>query len=318
MKTLIIGPNSQVGFSVLFYLTHYYGIDAVGYHRNNKYSTFFDSMDLKYQNYLSCDKKKLSFFKNFDLIIDFIYPSCDFEDVENVYRKHIREIIPFIPKSARYISISSIMASPFDITKSNGIPKTVYGFLKFKCERIILKNKLNNINVIRLGEVHGFLQAIDMKYLESFRFNNIINVNDDVENANVLFISDLCDYIIQSDTINGILINNKISIFNLLEYYKSKYSYFGEVSTVHPKAPAFKEKIILILLKMAPKLMKKIRVYYRSKSYSKHIDFEIPYFHFYNLHSKSINFDFKGVEQIRSIEEAMIDKYNKLKEKCII
>lgn len=202
----IIGASSQVGSSLAFFFKRFTNYEVTCFVRSSYSEKFFDMLEIPYKQINLEDKIQLrKELKNFDVVLDFTYPTGQIYTIPDTIKSNINNIISSMAPGSTYIYMSSIMAlgmpSERKYVKNFYIARTSYGYIKRLAEKVTFKyGRKYNIAAynFRLGQVHGFLQSVNSSFREKLSQTQLAYIDGNShEVTNTIFISSVANAIIR-------------------------------------------------------------------------------------------------------------------------
>jgi len=242
IKIAIIGGNSQVAAEVSLYLFHNKDIELVCFTRSEYSSVLFKLTSIKHDTIDFDDAagvvRKLN---QFDVVVDFSYPSVQTGNILQHIQKNIYAIIRGMRPGSAFIYMSSIMAfgmpeNSYRI-KDYRFPRSTYSFIKRKTERFVkstcAKHEIKAFN-LRLGQVHGVLQGISQNITESLAGDEIFVNGSREDLTNTVFASSVGDAIVKCGM--GSIPENTYALVSTEQWSLGElYQYYMEKCDLHPE-----------------------------------------------------------------------------------
>ena len=344
-KIGIIGASSQVGSSVALYLKRFEGVDTTCFIRSGYGEIFFELFNIRYFNISTNSREAYeNELKQMDVVLDFTYPTGQLYDILSSAKENIGRTLKAMQAGKMYFYMSSIMAYGMPENhkwiNNYAIPRSSYAYIKREIEKYtVQEGKKQQIDIynFRLGQVHGFLQSVNVAFRKKLGENKVALIDGHpTDKVNVIFIYSLCEAILQC--INGVnkpglytlVFDPQWSLQDLYEYYKSYYKIATSFEFRPSDEKRKKKKSILALgiayakpyrsmletylLMKAPKLAVRIKGSYRQHEFSQQEHLETAKYIDYNLLGrpplKMISGLTTDIEKIKSIERDMEDYYN--------
>lgn len=239
MRIGIIGASSQVGSSLAFFFKKFTTEQITCFIRSSYSDIFFDILEIPYKQININNKKELKeILKDFDVIVDFTYPTGQIYSIPQTIKNNIANIISSMPTDSVYIYMSSIMAfgMPSDrkYVKDFFISRTAYGYIKRLAEKATKKfGKRYHVRTynFRLGQVHGFLQSVNSSFREKLTQEKVAYIDGNpYELTNTIFISSIASAIIKCTKnieVPGtytLVSNPQWTLEELYNYYRDYYN----------------------------------------------------------------------------------------------
>jgi nucleoside-diphosphate-sugar epimerase len=166
LSIAIIGANGQVGKEVCLLLNRRAGVRVVAICRNELSAIFLEACGLECRiGKISVAQEAEYLLNGADLVADFSLPRGSQSDIRHQLSTIIDNSIRYSPRNARFVYISSLMArgDPDDGFRWRFLAGTAYGASKRYAEkkaRRAARRADHELYVLRLGQVHGELQAV--------------------------------------------------------------------------------------------------------------------------------------------------------------
>jgi nucleoside-diphosphate-sugar epimerase len=170
----IIGASSQVGSSIAWHLRDSGQAQVTAFLRSPAASIFFDLLGIPSAHLDFDDPIDLArALQSFDVVVDCTFPSGQLSTIRHQLRRNTRAIVAAMRPGSAYVGMSSIMAfgmAPGATSVVNHVlPCSPYARLKRIAEREASaagRKAGVDVYLLRLGQVHGFLQAVTQSWLE--------------------------------------------------------------------------------------------------------------------------------------------------------
>lgn len=176
-RIAIIGANGQVGSEVCLLLSMMDGIEVVPVCRTEIGSAFLRRCGLNVRHGRASDAVAMrTILEGCDMVADFSLPTGSASEVRAAMREVIPSLTAAAPSRVPYVYLSSVTA--FGVPdfhqelKSYWFSRNMYGACKRFGERLVFRSTRANRRpgyVLRVGVVHGELQAVTRKTLETVR-----------------------------------------------------------------------------------------------------------------------------------------------------
>lgn len=171
MKIAVIGANGQVGREVSLFL-HVMGVEVIPISRTEIGGVFLERCGLtcRYGSVSNeSDVKRL--LNGCDLVADFAHPRDLPAKIRESVKSNIDNVVRHAPQGAPYVYISTIsaygMGRDDSKMKNYFFARTTYAADKRCLERFALSQQSEReIYVLRLGQVHGFLQKVSHEFMK--------------------------------------------------------------------------------------------------------------------------------------------------------
>ncbi len=175
-RIIVIGANGQVGTETCLYLREM-GYDVIPIVRSLVGSILLKKLGFKCRIIKIVDNESCkSAISDSDLIVDFSVQSGSLIEIENTLKKQIRLILENCAATVPYIYTSSIMAyGMYDESsefKNYLLSRTIYSKWKRIGEKTAIKlgkKYYKKVYVFRLGHVYGFLQSVQLNFLQELK-----------------------------------------------------------------------------------------------------------------------------------------------------
>ena len=176
-RIAIIGANGQVGSEVCLLLGLMDNIEVVPVCRTEIGSAFLRRCGLPVRHARAGDPVAMrEVLAGCDLVADFSLPTGSASEVRAAMRQVIPSLAAAAPAGAPYVYLSSITAFGLpdfhSELKNYWFSRNMYGACKRFGERLVFRSALQNGRpgyVLRVGVVHGELQAVTRKTLQTVR-----------------------------------------------------------------------------------------------------------------------------------------------------
>lgn len=173
----VIGANGQVGSEVCLYLSVWPDVRAVPICRNRFGSTLLRRAGLECRHgAVDSAESARSLLEGCDLIADFSLPGGLAGEFRSASRRTLENVILHGPPRRPFVYASSMMAFGMPAGghrfRRHLLAHTVYGANKRwaeRCARRLGERAGRPVYVLRIGQVHGELQAVSRAWLESLR-----------------------------------------------------------------------------------------------------------------------------------------------------
>lgn len=176
-RIAIIGANGQVGSEVCLLLSRMEDIEVVPVCRTEIGSAFLRRCGLTVRHARASDAVAMrAVLEGCDVVADFSLPTGSASEVRAAMREVIPSLAAAAPAGAPYVYLSSVTA--FGVPdfhselKTYWFSRNMYGACKRFGERLVLRSARSNQRpgyVLRVGVVHGELQAVTRKTLQTVR-----------------------------------------------------------------------------------------------------------------------------------------------------
>jgi hypothetical protein len=185
-----------------------------------------------------------------DVVIDCTYPSGQLYEIPVQIKEQISAVVAAMKPGSAFIYMSSIMAygtGPDEkYVRHHRIAKSSYAYIKRVAEKVtfrVCKRHKVNAYVFRLGQVHGFLQSVNVAYRQELRSPITVYVDGSAEdNTNTIFISSIAEAILECGNKSAkpglytLVSSPQWKLKQLYDYYL--HSYKGLASVIYkPSAP---------------------------------------------------------------------------------
>jgi len=178
MSTIaILGANAQVGTEVCLHLSRMDGVRVVPVCRAEPATALLSRCGLSCRvGSLDSPAEARELLAGCDTVVEFSLPAGTASEVRQATRRLVTRAIESAPAGARYVFMSSIMA--FGMAQASAaraprrISRTVYGETKRHAEALVARAGRaagREVFALRLGEVHGTLQAVSRAMLGRVR-----------------------------------------------------------------------------------------------------------------------------------------------------
>ena len=183
------------------------------------------------------DETELKFkLKEFDLIVDFSYPSGQLNYIYQTIQNNIKSILSNLQSKTIYLYMSSISAyGGLDDISYRILPRTSYAFLKRVAERSVKKYGKKyglEVYIFRLGQVHGFLQSVNASFRTKMVGKKTIAIENKIdEKTNTVFVSTVAEVIVKcaeralEPGLHTLVSNPQWTLNDLYQYYNEYYGY---------------------------------------------------------------------------------------------
>ena len=174
----IIGANGQVGTEVCLFLSQMDDVRVVPICRTDRAVSYLERYGLNpLKGSIDDSEATTHLLEGCDLVADFTLVQGKLSVQREVIHKIVRNAVQKAPTRARYVYISTMMAigissDPNQFLQASRIAKTLYGQAKRYGERTAFRfgRKIGReIYVLRLGQVHGELQAVSRNIIQEFQ-----------------------------------------------------------------------------------------------------------------------------------------------------
>lgn len=189
-KIGIIGANGQVGAEVALHLASFPEVSLTCFVRSDYSAVLLRRFGIDCR---TCDfdsaRELSSYLDGLDLVADFSYPAGPTPELIDRIRRHVSSVMSKMQPGARFAYMSSLMAfgMPTGATQIRHyrFARTTYAAIKRASERVVLKSAKQRGIVpycIRVGEVHGRLQAVSQHLRHRLTRNQVCigNRSDDL------------------------------------------------------------------------------------------------------------------------------------------
>ncbi len=175
-RIAILGANGQVGCEVALFLRQRPDVTVVPICRNRQGSAFLRRLGFACRHGSASDPDAASLFEGCDAVADFTLPTGSAIEVRRAMDAIIPPAIAASPAGVPYIYLSSITAFGFPDFRSPlrhyRFSRNSYGTLKRYAEQLVDANCETTGRpafVMRVGVVHGELQAVSRKLRQEVR-----------------------------------------------------------------------------------------------------------------------------------------------------
>jgi dTDP-4-dehydrorhamnose reductase len=173
----VVGANGQVGTEVCLFLSRMEQVRVIPITRTELGAAFLTRCGLECRTGSISDAEQArQLLLDCDLVADFTLPRGTASQIRAASNGIITNLMTCAPPSAHAVYVSTIMAfgmGPRDRSfHEYALARTVYGATKRYAERLFFrlgKRTKRKAYVLRMGQVHGHLQAVSQNILRSAR-----------------------------------------------------------------------------------------------------------------------------------------------------
>jgi nucleoside-diphosphate-sugar epimerase len=204
MKIGIVGASSQVGASVAHFLSAEPGADVTCFVRSPYGNPYFRLVNLSSRAIDLSDREGLvSQLGEMDTVVDFSYPRGSLHSIRATGQSNTRAIVESMRSGSAYIYMSSLMAlgmSPGAIeVRKYAISRSPYARIKRAIESTAMEcgqRKSVKVYLLRLGFVHGFLQAVSLGFRQRLTRGSVAIQGRPGDATNTIFPSAISESIL--------------------------------------------------------------------------------------------------------------------------
>ena len=173
----ILGANGQVGSEVCLFLSQMSGVRVIPICRTELSSAFLRQCGLECRHgTFDSPEATRNLLADCDLVIDCSLPKGRPSEIRASMTRLITNGIRFAPSNARFVYISTVMAFGVGgrdkFWRDHHVSRTIYGATKRYAERLCFRlgrRVGREVYILRLGQVHGQLQAASWGLLHGIR-----------------------------------------------------------------------------------------------------------------------------------------------------